>query len=164
MTTDATNITDTSEPASDARVWAGEGWTARVRKNEDDEGWAVTMTRDGDAEPVLTSPWTMGRDKKNPKPLNTTDFKTLLKGARDVLTRHEAHARAQRHRSVTVQDDAGAAVRVDLDIAADEDDPHALLSAWAADGERLAEHRVEAGFKLNAASARRWVAGGFRDA
>lgn len=148
----------------DARTWSSDGWTAQVRKNEDDEGWAVTMTRDGDAEPVLTSPWTMGRDKKNPKPLNVSDFKTLLKGANDVLTRHLAHARAQRHRSVTVADDTGAPVRVDLDIAADEDDPHGLLTAWAADGEKLGEQRVEAGFKLSSVSGRRWVASNYRDA
>ena len=164
MTRASTEDTDPSDAPDDARTWRSDGWTAQVRKNEDDEGWAVTMTRDGDSEPVLTSPWTMGRDKKNPKPLNPGDFKTLLKGANDVLTRHQAQARAQRHRSVTVVDDAGAPVRVDLDVAADEDDPHALLSAWAADGEKLAEQRVEAGLKLTSVSARRWVAGGYREA
>ncbi len=164
MTRASTEDTDPSDAPDDARTWRSDGWTAQVRKNEDDEGWAVTMTRDGDNEPVLTSPWTMGRDKKNPKPLNPGDFKTLLKGANDVLTRHQAQARAQRHRSVTVVDDAGAPVRVDLDVAADEDDPHALLSAWAADGEKLAEQRVEAGLKLSSVSARRWVAGGYREA
>lgn len=150
---------DTQEQGDDGRTWASEGWTARVLKNEDDEGWAVTMTRDGDAEPVLTSPWTMGRDKKNPKPLNIMDFRTLLKGARDVLTRHEAHARAQRHRSATVPGEDGVAVRVDLDVAADEDDPHALLTAWRGD-EKLAERRVAPGFKLSAASAARWLRDG----
>lgn len=163
MSTDATE-SDTAGETGDARVWRGQGWTARVVKNEDDDGWAVTMTRDGDAEPVLTSPWTMGRDKKNPKPLNTTDFRTLLKGARDVLTRHEAHARAQRHRSIDLVDASGAPIRVDLDVAADEDDPHALLSAWDPAGDKLAERRVAADFRLNAASARRWIASGFADA
>lgn len=148
----------------DSRIWVSDGWTARVIKNEDDDGWAVTMTRDGDEEPVLTSPWTMGRDKKNPKPLNTTDFRTLLKGARDVLTRHEAAARAQRHRSVTVIDDAGSRVRVDLDVAADEDDPHAMLSAWSDGGEQLSQCRVDPTFRLSNTSARRWVSGGYRDA
>jgi hypothetical protein len=143
------------------RIWSASGFTARVQKNEDDEGWAVTMTRDGDAEPVLTSPWTMGRDKKNPKPLNYSDFRTLLKGALDVVTRHEAHARAMRHRSVTVVDPEGASVRVDLDVAADEDDPHALLTAWDASGEKLAERRVMPNYKLASASATRWVAGGY---
>jgi hypothetical protein len=146
---------------SDGRTWVASGFTARVIKNEDDDGWAVTMTRDGDAEPVLTSPWTMGRDKKNPKPLNHTDFKTLLKGALDVVSRHEAHARALRHRSVTVADGEGRPVRVDLDVAADEDDPHAILSAWDAAGDKLAERRVAPNFKLSGQSASRWVAGEF---
>ncbi len=154
---------DTGSEASDGWTWVSEGWTARVQKNEHDEGWAVTMTRDGDAEPILTTHWTMGRDKKNPKPLNVSDFRTLLKGARDVLTRHEAQNRSARHRTVTVSDDAGTAVRVDLDIAADEDDPHALLTAW--DGpEKLGERRVAPNFKLTAAAAGKWVAGGYGDA
>lgn len=153
--------TTTDDTADDARIWVSDGWTARVAKNEHDEGWAVTMTRDGDAEPILTSPWTMGRDKKNPKPLNYSDFRTLLKGARDVLTRHEAAALALRHRSITVQDDAGSRVRVDLDIAADEDDPHAILSAWTDDGEQLAQRRVAPNFRLSSASASRWVSGGY---
>jgi hypothetical protein len=150
-----------SENEGDERTWVASGFTARVIKNEDDEGWAVTMTRDGDSEPVLTSPWTMGRDKKNPKPLNHSDFKTLLKGALDVVARHEAHARAMRHRSVTVVDGEGSSIRVDLDIAPDEDDPHAMLSAWDPLGEKLAERRVAANFKLSSASANRWVASGF---
>jgi len=150
----------TSEASSDGRTWSGEGWTAVVRKNEDDEGWAVAMTRDGDSEPVLVGPWTMGRDKKNPKPLNPSDFKTLLKGARDVMTRHEAHAHAQRHKSVTIVDPTQGKVRVDLDIAPDEDDPHAILSAWNAQGGRIADQRVAPSYKLSSSTAARWVAGG----
>jgi hypothetical protein len=151
---------DAEQASDDARVWSSEGWTARVIKNESDEGWAVSMTRDGDSEPVLTSPWTMGRDKKNPKPLNPGDFKTLLKGARDVLTRHEAHAHALRHKSVTVEGDTGR-IRVDLDVVPDEDDPHALLSAHDETGEKLAERRVAPNFGFSAAKASRWVASGF---
>lgn len=146
---------------SDERTWTASGFTARVIKNEDDEGWAVTMTRDGESEPVLTSPWTMGRDKKNPKPLNYADFKTLLKGALDVIARHEAHAQSLRHRSVQVFDAKGTSVRIDLDVAVDEDDPHALLTARGAVGEKLAERRVAPDFKLNSTSASAWVASGF---
>ena len=163
--TPATPVEDAqSDEAPDARIWSSDGWTARVARNEGDEGWAVTMTRDGDSEPILTSPWTMGRDKKNPKPLNYSDFRTLLKGARDVLTRHEAAAQALRHRTITVQDDEGQRVRVDLDIAADEDDPHAILSAWTDDGEQLAQRRVAPNFRLASASASRWVSSGYGDA
>ena len=54
------------EAIHEARLWHDNGWTARVIKNEDDDGWAVAMTPLGQAEPALVGPWTMGRDKKNP--------------------------------------------------------------------------------------------------
>ncbi len=57
-------------------LWHHNGWEARVIKNEDDDGWAVAMTQDGQAEPSLVGPWTMGRDKKNPKPLDVSAFNT----------------------------------------------------------------------------------------
>jgi hypothetical protein len=78
----------TDEPVMEPRLWKRDGWIARVIKNEDDEGWAVEMTRVGDSEPALVGPWTMGRDKKNPKPLDPSAFHTLVKTAREVLTRH----------------------------------------------------------------------------
>jgi hypothetical protein len=148
--------------AAGAREWQGEGWTARVLKNEDDDGWAVSMTRDGDPEPALVSPWVMGRDKKNPKPLDASSFKTLVKAASDVLSRHAAQERARLHKSVEVTDAGGARVRVDLDIVPDEDDPHALLAAFDEAGESLGQVRVEANWKLSAKSAEAWVRGGFR--
>src|SRR5688572_20696187 len=67
------------------RVWQGQGWTARVIKNEDDDGWAVAMIKDGEPEPALVGPWTMGRDKKNPKPLDISAFHTLVKTANEVI-------------------------------------------------------------------------------
>ena len=153
---------EATEGSGDAREWSDEGWTARVLKNEDDDGWAVSMTRDGDPEPALVGPWVMGRDKKTPKPRNTTDFKTLLKAARDVITRHESNERARLHKSVEVADERGERVRVDLDIVPDEDDPHALLSAFDGAGESLAQVRVEPNWKLSARSAEAWVRGGMR--
>ena len=71
----------------EARVWRDNGWTARVIKNEDDEGWAVEMILDGEVEPVLVSPWTMGRDKRNPKPLDSVAFNTLVKTASEFRMR-----------------------------------------------------------------------------
>ena len=71
------------------RLWVDNGWTAKVIKNEDDDGWAVAMTRDGEREPALVGPWTMGRDKKNPKPLDVNAFNTLVKTASEVIRRHE---------------------------------------------------------------------------
>ncbi|MFO0609213.1 MAG: hypothetical protein U0324_38975 [Polyangiales bacterium] len=146
----------------DPRLWRDVGWTARVVKNIDDDGWAVEMTRDGESEPALVGPWTMGRDKKNPKPLDQTAFATLVKTATEVLQRHAQQRRAMLHKTVTVEVD-GARLRVDLDVVPDEDDPHALLSAWDGANERVAQARVMPNFKLSAESARRWVASGFRD-
>ena len=63
-----TDPTDMPDALFEARLWRDNGWTARVIKNEDDDGWAVEMVKHGESEPALVGPWTMGRDKKNPKP------------------------------------------------------------------------------------------------
>ena len=143
------------------RLWHDNGWTARVIKNEDDEGWAVEMVKDGEAEPALVGPWTMGRDMKNPKPLDGSAFNTLVKTAAEVIRRHEQQLHATLHRNVAVTV-RGQRITVALDIVADEDDPHALLSACDVLGETLAQVRVSAGFKLNVDSAAGWVEDGFR--
>ena len=78
---------DNDAPIQEPRLWVGNGWTARVIKNEEDEGWAVAMIKDGEPEPALVGPWTMGRDKKNPKPLDVNAFNTLVKTASEVLRR-----------------------------------------------------------------------------
>ena len=89
------------------RLWKDDGWTARVVKNEDDEGWAVAMFKDGESEPALVGPWTMGRDKKNPKPLAANAFSTLIKTASEVLRRHEQQRHAALNKSVSItQNDA----------------------------------------------------------
>lgn len=76
-------MNETDEPLYEPRLWRDHGWTAQVIKNEDDEGWAVAMFKDGESEPALVGPWTMGRDKKNPKPLDSNAFNTLVKTASD---------------------------------------------------------------------------------
>jgi hypothetical protein len=149
---------ETESDVLEERLWKKAGWIARVIKNEDDDGWAVEMTRAGDSEPALVGPWTMGRDKKNPKPLDASAFSTLVKTAREVLLRHEQAARALLHKSRTITDDHERRVRVDLDIVPDEDDPHAILAAFDADTvELIASCRVSATFKLTEASAQRFV-------
>ena len=137
---------DAGEAIKQPRLWRDNGWTARVIKNEDDDGWAVEMILQGQPEPALVGPWTMGRDKKNPKPLDTAAFNTLVKTAAEVVRRHEQHLHALHHKSFDVSGAAGARVRVTLDIVPDEDDPHALLAATAADGAQMAEWRVAAAF------------------
>jgi hypothetical protein len=156
----------TPPPAADEsihepRLWRDQGWTARVVKNNDDEGWAVEMVKAGQAEPALVGPWTMGRDKKNPKPLDVNAFHTLVKTASEVLRRHEQQLHALLHKRVAVTV-AGARVEVTLDIVADDDDAHALLRAHDALGQALAEVRVAAGFRLTAAAATAWIEDGYR--
>jgi len=147
-----TDDAKTQEP----RLWCDKGWTARVIKNDDDEGWAVAMYQDGQAEPALVGPWTMGRDKKNPKPLDANAFSTLVKTAREVIRRHEQQLHATLHKSLQLNLPSGG-VKVNLDIVPDEDDPYALLSAYDDMGEQLAQVKVAASFKLSRASAEAWV-------
>ncbi|AVR98594.1 hypothetical protein [Pseudoduganella armeniaca] len=145
----------------EARVWQGQGWTARVIKNDDDEGWAVAMIKDGEPEPALVGPWTMGRDKKNPKPLDISAFHTLVKTANEVLRRHEQQLHARLHKNVRVTTDDGP-VTVKLDIVPDEDDAYAVLSAVDQYGDELASVRVRPDFKLSPTSASDWIEDGFR--
>ncbi|ARP79988.1 hypothetical protein CAL12_03545 [Bordetella genomosp. 8] len=144
----------------EARLWCDDGWTARVIKNEDDDGWAVEMTKDGEAEPALVGPWTMGRDKKNPKPLDAPAFFTLVKTANEVLRRHEQQLHATLHKSVKI-DVEGGRLTVKLDIVPDEDEPYAVLSAYDELGEQLAQINVAPTYKLSVQRASEWAAGGF---
>lgn len=154
-------MTEQTTLTQEATLWSDERWTARVIKNEDDDGWAVSMTRHGDPEPALVGPWTMGRDKKNPKPLDAPAFHTLVKTAAEVLRRHEQQLHAQLNKSVSVG--AGSErIRVSLQIVPDEDNPHALLRAHDELGAELGEVRVAPGFRLNADSAAAWIEGGFQ--
>ncbi|MBC7701029.1 hypothetical protein [Aquabacterium sp.] len=153
-------MTETT-PVKEARLWSDNGWTARVIKNNDDDGWAVEMLRDGEPEPALVGPWTMGRDKKNPKPLDTAAFNTLVKTASEVIRRHEQQLHATLHKEVVVTVTAQQ-WRVTLDIVADEYEPHALLAAHDDGGDQVAQVRVSVGFKLNMASATAWIEDEFR--
>ena len=149
------------EPVHEPRLWVDNGWTARVIKNEDDDGWAVAMTRDGEREPALVGPWTMGRDKKNPKPLDVNAFNTLVKTAAEVIRRHEQAVHAAMHKQFQVATDSGR-VLVTLDIVPDEFDPHALLAAQDEFGERIAQVKVRPDFKLTLGSATAWVEAEYR--
>ncbi len=163
MTSDTSNQNADSDPltvVNEPRLWVNKGWTARVIKNPDDDGWAVEMIKDGESEPALVGPWTMGRDKKNPKPLDAPAFNTLVKTAAEVLRRHEQQWYAQHHKKLTLATPSGP-ISITLDIVADEDDPHALLGAQDSNGVKLAEVRVDAGFRLNTASANAWIGNDF---
>jgi hypothetical protein len=153
---DNTERPDIHEP----RLWQDARWTARVIKNEDDEGWAVAMILAGQVEPALVGPWTMGRDKKNPKPLDVNAFNTLVKTASEVLRRHEQQLHAQLHQSLKIAHGEGQ-IEVRLDIVPDEDEPYALLSAHDEKDTPLAEVKVRPSFKLSRASATAWAAADF---
>ncbi len=149
-----------NELVNEARLWSDGQWTARVINNDDDDGWAVAMYLDGQSEPALVGPWTMGRDKKNPKPLDVNAFHTLVKTAKEVIRRSEQqlHAQLNKNVSITVK---GERIRVALAIVPDEEGATASLSAFDALDEELARVRVEPTFKLNVESAMAWATAGF---
>ena len=145
-----------ADEISDPRLWKKDGWIARVIKNEDDDGWAVEMIRRGDSEPALVVPWTMGRDKKNPRPLDHGGFRTLVKHVTEVLLRHEQTASARLHRTLSYVSDDWQ--RIDLDVVPDDDDPHAILVATdEGTNEVIRTSRVSPSFKLSANAAQRFV-------
>ena len=156
MTDDTQDTPLIQEP----RLWQGDDWTAKVIKNDDDDGWAVAMFKEGETEAALIGPWTMGRDKKNPKPLDGNAFITLVKTASEFVRRHEQQLHASLHQSVIVNGLAGR-ITVLLDIVPDDDNPFAVLTAQDEGGDTLAEVKLEAGFKLNRQTAQAWVDAGF---
>jgi hypothetical protein len=160
MTPKHDDTSDLPETINEPRLWRDRGWTARVIKNEDDDGWAVAMYIDGQEEPALVGPWTMGRDKKNPKPLDTSAFNTLVKTASEVIRRHEQSLHAMLHKELVVRTPE-ARLTVTLDITPSEDEPYATLAARDGDGELLGEARVEANYKLTSEKAEAWIEGGF---
>jgi hypothetical protein len=158
----------TQIPIHEPTLWADDGWTAQVIKNEDDDGWAVAMTKDGEPEPALVGPWTMGRDKRSPKPLDSQAFITLVKTATEFVRRHEQQRHAQLHQSIEISRDTGgpfashsASVVVSLDIVPDDDNPHGQLTARDRAGELLGQVRVAPSYKLTRASATAWIASNF---
>jgi hypothetical protein len=152
--------TDDNQPIREARRWTDAQWTAQVVKNEDDDGWAVAMYLDGEPEPALVGPWTMGRDKKNPKPLDASAFNTLVKTAREVIRRSEQQLHAQLNQSVSIEV-AGERVRIALAIVPDEEGATATLSAFDALGGLLARVSVPPTFRLGRDSATQWAVGGY---
>jgi len=151
---------DPHAPLHEPRLWRDDGWTAVVIKNEDDDGWAVSMTRAGESEPALVGPWTMGRDKKNPKPLDSSAFSTLVKTASEVIRRHEQQLHAQLHKNLKIDCDLGV-ITVNFDIVPDEDEPYATLRALDEYGETLGEVKVAPDFRFNQRSAQAWIDSGF---
>jgi len=103
----------------------------------------------------------MGRDKKNPKPLDVNAFNTLIKTASEVIRRHEQHMHAILHKNLYIFTEQGE-LKVTLDIVPDDDDPYAMLAATDEMGEQVARVRVAPTFKLSPSSAQAWVENDFR--
>jgi hypothetical protein len=157
-------MSEEQDPCTDLqqepRLWRVSPWTARVIKNDDDDGWAVAMLLDGQSEPALVGPWTMGRDKKNPKPLDTAAFNTLVKTAKEVIRRSEQQRHAELNKSVQIAHGEGR-LDVLLTIVPDDEGATATLRAVLDGGDELACVRVSPGFKLNAGTAQAWADSGF---
>ena len=153
---DAPTEPDITEPT----LWRRDGWTARVIKNEDDEGWAVDVRRTGMSEPALVSPWVMGRDKKNPKPFDQPAFATFVKTATEVLARSERQRTQALKKRLDLAWD-GRWYAVTLEQIPDEFDPHAVLSAVDDACVTVAKFHVGLEFKLTREAADRWIRGGF---
>jgi hypothetical protein len=152
----STDATETMEPT----LWSKNGWTARVIKNEDDDGWAVEIRKAGIPEPVLISPWVMGRDKKNPKPFDAPAFATFVKTASEVLDRSARQRDAALKKRLSIAWD-GRWFEVVLEVVPDEYDPHAVLSAIDDQGQTVATHRVAPSFKFNRDTMNEWARVGF---
>ena len=153
-----TTANDEIELTTDPRMWQKAGWIARIIRSEDGDGWAASMTRPGDSDPALVTPWVMGRDKVNPKPLDHSGFATLLKGVTEVLQRHHDANRARMHRSITCLDANGHRVRADFDIQLDEDDPHALVTIIdELSGDTVRTGRASTGWKLSEANVQKFI-------
>ena len=122
---------------------------------------AVEVTKQGESDPVLVTHWTMGRDKKNPKPMDHSSFATIVKTATEILLRHEQSARARLHKSISFTDGEGRAIRFDVDIVPDDDDPHAIAAAYdEATNELIRSGRVSPTFKPSAQTAARFIRSG----
>jgi hypothetical protein len=153
--------TTPSEPdIMELGLWRRNGWTARVIKNEDDDGWAVEIRKAGLPEPVLISPWVMGRDKKTPKPFDGPAFMTFVKTASEVLAR----STRQREQALKKRLDIaweGRWYAVTLEQVPDEYESYALLSAVDDEGRTVAKHQVAPNYKFTRDVASAWIRGGF---
>ena len=157
----APNGMDSATGIHEARLWSENGWTARVIKNEDDDGWAVEVRRDNKSEPLLLAPWNTDHDLRNPRPLDQSAFNGLVKTAAEIQQRHEQQIHARLHKRLTVNT-PDSQWEVTLEIVPDEYEAHALLTAFDESGALITQERVAPDFKLTAAVAQTWIENDFR--
>jgi hypothetical protein len=154
--------TDSEPDIMEPTLWRRDGWTARVIKNEDDDGWAVEIRKKGIPEPALISPWVMGRDKKNPKPFDGPAFATFVKTASEVLDRSARQRDAALRKQLDIAW-GGKWFKVTLEQVPDDYEPRATLSATNEAGEVVARYTVAPNFKFTRDTANAWAQGGFEE-
>jgi hypothetical protein len=151
-----------TEDIMDPTRWRKNGWDARFIPNEGDDGWAVEIRKDGLPEPVLVSPWVMGRDKKNPKPFDGAAFLTFVKTASEFLGRSTRQREQALKKSLAIAW-GGKWFSVTLELVPDEYEPHAVLCAVDDAGQTVAQQKVASNFKFSRDVANAWVQGGFAE-
>jgi hypothetical protein len=142
-------------------TWSGKGWNAQVIQNEDGGGWAVEMRRDGDDDPVYVAPWTMGRNKVDPKPLSLKAFNTWVKSASEFLMRSQHQTRTADRSTVTITTDEGESLKIIFDIERGDYDSTGVLIAEDLVGEEVARVETYSTFVLDVDSAEEWARAGF---
>ena len=142
-------------------TWRGKGWIAEVVQNEDGGGWAVEMRREGDEHPVYVAPWTMGRNKIDPKPLSQNAFNTWVKSASEFLMRSQHQSRTADRSSVTITMDDGESLKIIFDIERGDYQSAGVLVAENVFGEEVARTETHSSFVLNVDTAEEWVRSDF---
>lgn len=142
-------------------VWKDRGWIARIIKREDGDGWAVTMTREGDSEPAFMGPWTMGRNKVDPKPMSQHAFNTWVKSATEFLARSKYQIKTADRNVFTIYTEDNEKLSVAFDIDRGDYESEGVLTACDTFGNEIARCSTDPRFKLTIDSAQEWVDGGF---
>ena len=133
------------------------GWTAEIIKSEEGDGWAVTMTRDGDTEPAYMGPWTMGRNKIDPKPMDQHAFNTWVKSATEFLARAQYQVRTSDRIALTAYAESGQKYNVIFDIDRGDYESEGVLIAEDIYGAEIARVNVDPRFKLTVSAAEDWI-------
>ncbi|MFT5684327.1 MAG: hypothetical protein ACI8RZ_005268 [Myxococcota bacterium] len=142
-------------------VWKDRGWTARIIKREDGDGWAITMTRDGDAEPAYMAPWTMGRNKVDPKPMSSNAFNTWIKSATEFLARSQYQIRTADRNVFTIYTEENEKLSVAFDLDRGDYETEGVLTATDDFGNEIARCVTSPRFEMTIDSAQEWVDSGF---
>lgn len=137
------------------------GWTAQIIKSEAGPGWAVTMTRDGDDEPAYMGPWTMGRNKVDPKPMSQNAFNTWVKSATEFLARSQYQIKTVNRQVFTIYTESGEELGVSFDIDLGDYESEGRLVAEDTYGNEVAQTSVSPKFDFNLDSATAWVMSDF---